>query len=226
MPANRLGSKGDAAELKAHPFFTCIDWVALCRKEVTPPFKPSVESDDSTANFDPEFTSADLRDVGVDYWDDDEVMMVDSSAGQRLYNGPAGSERVMSTGPLGPEGAIDVLTPIGSFQSPTSPAMVKPAKKKRSSSPISRSLQDEFRGFSYTASESVDESSWTGLRGRMREEENSERQREMEEARRQGEAVGDEEITLNKDQISSLRGEFGEADEAMKKMHIGASQKY
>ena len=222
VPANRLGSKADTAELKAHPFFTCIDWVALSRKEVTPPFKPSVESDESTANFDPEFTSADLRDVGVDYWDDDEVMMVDSSSGQRLYNGPAGSERMMSTGPLAPHGAIDVLTPIGSFQPPTTmPAMVKTTKKKRSSSPISRSLQDEFRGFSYTASESVDESSWGGLRSRMREEEDSERQREKMDS-----AVGDEEITLNKEQTSSLRGEFGEADEAMRRMHIGASQRY
>ncbi|KIM25943.1 hypothetical protein M408DRAFT_25836 [Serendipita vermifera MAFF 305830] len=226
VPANRLGSKGDAAELKAHPFFSCIDWVALSRKEVTPPFKPSVESDECTANFDPEFTSADLREVGVDYWDDDEVMMVDSASGQRLYNGPAGSDRVMSASSTAPEGAIDVLTPIGSYQAQTTrPTLVKKPKKKRSSSPISSSLQDEFRGFSYTASESADETTWGGLRGRVREEEELERQREKEE-RERGEAVGDEEITLTKEQTSSLRGEFGEADEAMRRMHIGASQRY
>lgn len=68
---NRLGSKGDAAELKAHAFFSSIDWEALSRKEVTPPFKPDVESDECTNNFDPEFTSADLKEVGVDYWDDE-----------------------------------------------------------------------------------------------------------------------------------------------------------
>jgi serine/threonine protein kinase SCH9 len=212
--------------LKAHPFFSCIDWVALCRKEVTPPFKPSVESDESTANFDPEFTSADLRDVGVDYWDDDEVMMVDSSSGQRLYNGPAGSERMLSTGASVPEGAIDVITPIGSFQpTTTEPAMVKATKKKRSSSPISRSLQDEFRGFSYTASESMDESTWGALRSRVRAEEDSERESEAGSVGRE-EAVGDDEITLSKAQMSNLRGEFGEADDAMRRMHIGASQRY
>jgi hypothetical protein len=210
--------------LKAHPFFSCIDWIALSRKEVTPPFKPSVESDESTANFDPEFTSADLREVGVGYWDDDEVMMVDGSSGQRLYNGPAGSERMMSIGASAPEGAIDLLTPIGSFQPPTTqPAMVKATKKKRSSSPISRSLQDEFRGFSYTASESMDEASWGALRSRVRAEENAEREREMVSAG-QEEAVGDDEITLSKAQMSNLRGEFGEADEAMRRMHIGASR--
>lgn len=60
-----MGAQRDAAELKEHPFFSNIDWVALSLKQVTPPFKPVVESDESTNNFDPEFTSADIRDVGV-----------------------------------------------------------------------------------------------------------------------------------------------------------------
>ena len=42
-----------------------IDWVALSKKQVTPPFKPNVESDESTANFDPEFTTADLNGAGL-----------------------------------------------------------------------------------------------------------------------------------------------------------------
>ncbi|KAG8787453.1 hypothetical protein FRC15_009156 [Serendipita sp. 397] len=220
VPANRLGSKGDAAELKAHPFFSIIDWDALSRKEVTPPFKPSVESDESTANFDPEFTSADLKEVGVDSWDDEDF---DNASGHRLYNGPAGSEPVMSTNSMVPEGAIDVVTPIGSFRPDSSaakasaiPTALKNVKKKRSSSPISRSLQENFRGFSYTASESVDDGVGM-LRGRMKEDEETERLRE----RNSEHAVGDEEITLSASPMDSLRGEFGEADEAMRRMRIG-----
>ncbi|KAL4871770.1 hypothetical protein BDV12DRAFT_163809 [Aspergillus spectabilis] len=57
-PKHRLGAKGDAEELKAHPFFHDIDWKALTRKEVIPPFKPKLKSDTDTSNFDPEFTNA------------------------------------------------------------------------------------------------------------------------------------------------------------------------
>jgi hypothetical protein len=119
-----------------------------------------------------------------------------------------------------PEGSIDVLTPIGSYQPPTSvPTAVKQVRKRRSSSPISRSLQENFRGFSYTASESVDDG-WSELRGRAKEEEALERLRER------GEAVGDEEIPLSSSPkpMSGLQGAFGEADEAMKRMHIGVSK--
>lgn len=228
VPANRLGSKGDAAELKAHPFFSCIDWVALSRKEVTPPFKPSVESDECTANFDPEFTSADLNEVGVDYWDEEEAQLVDSASGQRLYNGPAGSEPMFGFGSVAPDGAIDVLTPIGSAQpQPILPTVVKQAKKKRSSSPISRSLQEKFRGFSYTASESFDQDGYSGLRARMREEDEMERLREIE-GQAHAEAVGDEEIPIAssspQQQPAALAGAFGEAEEAMRRMNIGAQR--
>ncbi|OJJ47547.1 hypothetical protein ASPZODRAFT_63640 [Penicilliopsis zonata CBS 506.65] len=57
-PKHRLGAKGDAKELMAHPFFDDIDWQALNRKEVIPPFKPKLKSDTDTSNFDPEFTTA------------------------------------------------------------------------------------------------------------------------------------------------------------------------
>ena len=57
-PKHRLGANGDAAELKAHPFFNDVDWVALSQKQVIPPFKPKLQSDLDTSNFDPEFTNA------------------------------------------------------------------------------------------------------------------------------------------------------------------------
>ena len=57
-PRHRLGAKGDAKELMAHPFFSDVDWDALCRKEVVPPFKPKLKSVTDTSYFDPEFTTA------------------------------------------------------------------------------------------------------------------------------------------------------------------------
>lgn len=57
-PKHRLGANGDAKELMDHPFFADINWETLCRKQVIPPFKPQLQSDTDTSNFDPEFTNA------------------------------------------------------------------------------------------------------------------------------------------------------------------------
>lgn len=52
-PAKRLGSDFDV--VKNHPFFKGIDWDKLYRKEVDPPFKPTVLSKDDTSQIDPMF---------------------------------------------------------------------------------------------------------------------------------------------------------------------------
>ena len=57
-PAHRLGAKKDAEELMEHPFFSDIDWTALSKKMVSPPFKPKLKGELDTSNFDPEFTNA------------------------------------------------------------------------------------------------------------------------------------------------------------------------
>lgn len=57
-PKHRLGATHDAAELIAHPFFHDVDWDALSKKNVVPPFKPKLKSVSDTSNFDPEFTNA------------------------------------------------------------------------------------------------------------------------------------------------------------------------
>ncbi|KAF2085037.1 kinase-like protein [Saccharata proteae CBS 121410] len=57
-PKHRLGATHDAEELKAHPFFADIDWDALAKKNLVPPFKPKLKSELDTSNFDPEFTNA------------------------------------------------------------------------------------------------------------------------------------------------------------------------
>ncbi|XP_029900813.1 ribosomal protein S6 kinase alpha-2 [Myripristis murdjan] len=57
-PANRLGAGPDGVEeIKRHRFFAPIDWNKLYRKEVRPPFKPTVGRPEDTFHFDPEFTS-------------------------------------------------------------------------------------------------------------------------------------------------------------------------
>ncbi|CAH2351544.1 serine/threonine-protein kinase Sch9p [[Candida] railenensis] len=56
-PKHRLGSVGDARELRAHVFFADIDWDLLKKKNIPPPFKPHLTSETDTSNFDPEFTN-------------------------------------------------------------------------------------------------------------------------------------------------------------------------
>lgn len=58
-PADRLGCNRESgfAEIMTHQFFrNYIDWELLEQKQVTPPYKPRLESDRDLANFPPEFT--------------------------------------------------------------------------------------------------------------------------------------------------------------------------
>lgn len=49
-----------AENIRAHPFFSSIDWNKLERKQVTPPFIPKTDDDD-TKYFDTMFTDEDPR---------------------------------------------------------------------------------------------------------------------------------------------------------------------
>ena len=57
-PADRLGC--DPAEgythIQNHPFFRTVDWEKLERKQIEPPFKPTLEDEHDLNNFDPQFT--------------------------------------------------------------------------------------------------------------------------------------------------------------------------
>jgi len=59
-PKYRLGSRNGAKEVQVHIFFSSIDWDALYRRDVEPPFRPRLSKDkhgvEGGANFDPEFT--------------------------------------------------------------------------------------------------------------------------------------------------------------------------
>ncbi|XP_036375762.1 protein kinase C theta type-like [Megalops cyprinoides] len=51
-PERRLGVKGN---IRQHPFFRDVDWVALENRQVEPPFRPTVKSPSDCSNFDKEF---------------------------------------------------------------------------------------------------------------------------------------------------------------------------
>lgn len=158
-PKHRLGAQRDAAELKEHPFFKDIDWHALALKQVTPPFKPVVESDESVANFDPEFTTADVRDAGpegildLDEEDpsEDWVALGQSlSASVHTPNGPLGSDRPPAL-PVKP--ANGTGAPAGGGGADAKGIAI--GQRKKQESPLTSSVQENFRGFTYHGGESV-----------------------------------------------------------------------
>uniref|UniRef100_A0A2A4K9Z0 Ribosomal protein S6 kinase n=1 Tax=Heliothis virescens TaxID=7102 RepID=A0A2A4K9Z0_HELVI len=62
-PQNRLGAGPNGIEdIKNHEFFANIEWDALYRKEVVPPFRPAVSRADDAFYFDSEFTCRTPRD--------------------------------------------------------------------------------------------------------------------------------------------------------------------
>ena len=167
-PKHRLGAQRDAAELKEHPFFKDIDWRALALKQVTPPFKPSVESDESVANFDPEFTSADVRDAGpegildLDEEDPSEAWVsLSQSVGAPIHtpNGPLGSDRPAQAQTQAQ--AQQPMTQPKPIQAPPPSSVGKginivgQKKKKQAESPLTSSVQENFRGFTYHGGDSV-----------------------------------------------------------------------
>jgi len=65
-PKSRLGSTNDAADIKTHTFFADIDWDALLKMEIEPPFKPKVtEGKLDVGNVDDEFKMETPKDTPV-----------------------------------------------------------------------------------------------------------------------------------------------------------------
>ncbi|CAL8270799.1 unnamed protein product [Lota lota] len=57
-PERRLGSgEKDAEDVKKQPFFKTMDWDALLRRRIAPPFVPAVSGNADVSNFDEEFTA-------------------------------------------------------------------------------------------------------------------------------------------------------------------------
>ena len=60
-PESRLGTKGGAAEIKAHPWFDGMNWAGLFERKLKAPFVPLVKSYSDVSNFDPEFTQCEVE---------------------------------------------------------------------------------------------------------------------------------------------------------------------
>ena len=55
----RLGSQGDAEEVKRHEYFKGVNWKHILEKKVKPPFKPLIRGESDISNFDRMFTDED-----------------------------------------------------------------------------------------------------------------------------------------------------------------------
>ncbi|KAH0630058.1 hypothetical protein JD844_012652 [Phrynosoma platyrhinos] len=73
-PSKRLGVTGSVRD---HPFFKAINWTALEKREMEPPFKPKVKSANDYSNFDREFLSEKPR---LSYSDKNLIDSMDQSA--------------------------------------------------------------------------------------------------------------------------------------------------
>ena len=60
--ADRLGyGNNGSANVKAHPFFDCLEWDKVLAAEVQPEFVPELKGDADTSNFDANFTKELVR---------------------------------------------------------------------------------------------------------------------------------------------------------------------
>jgi hypothetical protein len=102
-PAARLGSRNDSLDIMAHPFFGGIDWRALYRRELPPPFVPQLKEGADVRYFDPQFT-----DLPPTVTLDDEAAAATAAAG-----GAAGGEGTGGSGAAAASGGAAVAAAGG-----------------------------------------------------------------------------------------------------------------
>ena len=66
-PGTRLGRKG-LDEIKKHPFFSGINMEDLKKKKIKAHFKPNIDKDDITNNFDEEYLTMDVTESPISEW--------------------------------------------------------------------------------------------------------------------------------------------------------------
>ncbi|PKI82410.1 non-specific serine/threonine protein kinase [Malassezia vespertilionis] len=120
-PRHRLGAHADAQDLKNHAFFASIDWDALARKQIPPVFKPLVVSDECVANFDPEFTESSVAEI---------AKLAETAESLAVSKG----DSVMRAPPMTHSKSV----------------AIGERSVNEAAEPLSRSVQEKFRGFSYT----------------------------------------------------------------------------
>jgi len=90
-----------------------------------------VDSDESVANFDPEFTNSTLAEAGIDVYNDEDFI---PQPGRHAYVGPGGS----------------LSRPSGMAQAALAIKPQQRAIPASNGSPLTSSVQENFRGFTYT----------------------------------------------------------------------------
>ena len=70
-PGTRLGQEG-LEEIKKHPFFYGINFDDLSKKKIKALFKPDINKNDLTNNFDEEYLNLDIKESPVENWIKDE----------------------------------------------------------------------------------------------------------------------------------------------------------
>ncbi|PWN27071.1 kinase-like protein [Jaminaea rosea] len=160
-PKHRLGAGRDAQDLMEHPFFKDIDFEALARKQLTPPFKPLVESDESVANFDPEFTETDLAEVamlgggdeGLAQAIENGTLLPGSVDAANEGSGSSGSGSAAAGGSskaASTAGGASGVAGATSAKGKNGVAINKANGNSAEDDALSSSIQDKFRGFSYS----------------------------------------------------------------------------
>ena len=66
-PGTRLGRKG-LEEIKKHPFFSGINMDDLKKKKIKPYFKPTIDKNNNTKNFDEEYLALDVNESPISEW--------------------------------------------------------------------------------------------------------------------------------------------------------------
>ena len=90
-PTQRLGANG-GIELREHSFFMALDWEALMRREIAPPFNPCRNQDvQESENFEKEFTQMAIYSV-----DEGSTAAGAGGAGSGAANGGAGGGAIPS----------------------------------------------------------------------------------------------------------------------------------
>ena len=59
----RLGSQGGILQVKQHSFFSDVDWQAMLNRSIEAPFKPNLQHDLDTGNFETDFTKLPINSV-------------------------------------------------------------------------------------------------------------------------------------------------------------------
>jgi len=122
-PEARLGANG-GEEVRQHRFFNEIDWPALLRREVTPPFDPCRQhhADDDTDNFEKEFTKMPVNSV-----DHSTPTQHSSEVGHDLSN--SSSSDTFSNFTYQEDSFLDSTSPTsGGYRSPLT---ISPATQRR-----------------------------------------------------------------------------------------------